>query len=155
MDSKFKQRVQDFLDQKTIAIAGYSVDGKQYSNAIADKFRKNGYTVYGVNPKFREHPAEDCFADLKSIPVKPDAVLCCTSPGATMEVVKDCVDLKIRHIWMHQSFGKGSHSKEALELCNENGMSCIPSGCPMMFLKADPGHACFRWILNLSGRLKI
>jgi hypothetical protein len=154
MDPKFKTSIQDFLEQKTIAIAGYSSDNKQFANAIADKFRKNGYVVYGINPKFREKSVDSCYPDLRSIPVKPDAVLCCTPPPATMDIVKECIDLKIWHVWMHQSFGQGSHNKEAVKLCRENGISCIPSGCPMMFLKADPAHVCFRWILNLTGRFK-
>lgn len=155
MDTKFKERVNAFLAQKNIAFAGYSSEGAEVANHLYDKFEKNGYNVYAVNLKADEVKNVTCYPDLKSIPEKIDAVMISTPPKGTLEVVKQCVELGIKHIWIHKSIGEGSYNKEAVQLAENNDIEIIPMACPMMFLKPDAFHACFKWILNIRGKLKI
>ncbi|MDF1548739.1 MAG: CoA-binding protein [Bacteroidales bacterium] len=155
MDTKFKERVNAFLAQKNIAFAGYSSEGAEVANHLYDKFEKNGYNVYAVNLKADEVKNVTCYPDLKSIPEKIDAVMISTPPKGTLEVVKQCVELGIKHVWIHKSIGEGSYNKEAVQLAENNDIEIIPMACPMMFLKPDAFHACFKWILNIRGKLKI
>ena len=155
MDTKFKQRVNNFLEQKTIAVAGYSSEGAEVANHLYDKFETNGYKVFAVNPKAVEVKNITCYPDLKSIPEKVDAVMISTPPKGTLEVIQECIELGIKHVWVHKSMGEGSFNKEAIELAEKNGIEIIPMACPMMFLKPDGFHKCFKWILNLRGKLKI
>jgi uncharacterized protein len=155
MDQKFKQRVNNFLAQKNIAFAGYSSGGAAVANGLYDKFKNNGYQVFAINPKFEEVDNVPCYPDLKSVPEKIDAVMISTAPEATLDVVKQCIDLGIKYVWVHKSFGNGSHNQQALDLAEENGLEIIPQACPMMFLKPDPFHWCFRLIMNWKGQLKI
>jgi predicted CoA-binding protein len=155
MDSKFKQRLTNFLAQKNIAIAGYARRRPEVANGLYDKFKQNGYSVFAVNPKYTEVKDVECFPDLKSIPAIIGAVMISTPPEATLDIVKQCIELGIKHVWIHKSFGDGSYNQEAVDLAEKNGLEIIPFACPMMFLKPDPFHFCFRLIMNLRGKLKI
>ena len=155
MDAKFKQRVNNFLAKKNIAFAGYSSEGAEVANHLYEKFENNGYKVFAVNKKAEEVKDVPCYPDLKSIPEPIDAVMISTPPKGTLEVMQQCIDMGIRHVWIHKSMGEGSFNKEAIELAEANGLEVIPLACPMMFLKPDPFHACFKFIMNITGKLKI
>ena len=155
MDSTFKTRIENFLASKSIAVAGYSTDKNQVANNLYEKFKKNGYIVFGVNPKAHEITDIICFPDLHSMPEKPDAVMISTSPEGTLQVIRECIDLGIKKAWIHCSFGVGSYNEKAVELAEKNGIEIIPRGCPNMFLEADGFHQCIKWFMNLQGRLKV
>lgn len=154
MDQIFKARVDHFLEAKTIAVAGYSTDSKQVANNLYEKFKNNKYEVFGVNPKADQITDILCYKDLKSLPNKPDAVMISTSPEGTKKVIEECINLGIKHAWIHCSFGTGSYDEEAVEMAEKNGIEIIPRGCPHMFLEPDGFHKCVKWFMNLQGRLK-
>ena len=151
----YKEIVDDFLSQKVIAIAGVSRDPKNHvGNFIFKKFKSAGYKTYQVNPNAAEIEGEKCYADFKSIPKKVDAVFVGTNPGASSDVVRQCMEAGINKIWFHKAFGPGNFSEETVTLCKENNVAAIFSGCPAMFLNADFGHKCFKFFLNMTGQLK-
>jgi len=55
---------------------------------------------------------------------------------------------------MHRSIDNGSYSPEAEQLANTHGISVINIGCPMMFVKPDLFHQCFRWVMKVKGKFK-
>ncbi len=157
--------VKDFLAQKRIAVVGVSRKREDAANLNYRKFKRAGYTVYAVNPNTDAFDGDPCYPDLKSLPEKPDGVFVVTKPANTEKVVRECVELGIRRVWMHCALGSrptiargsaakiGSASPEAVRVCRENGITVIPGGCPNMFLVPDFGHACMREILRLTGSL--
>ncbi len=148
------EAVSDFLAQKRIAVAGVSRSDQEAANAIYRKLRESGYEVFATNPKADEVEGDKCYPNLVAIPGQLDGVVIATSPDATEQVVRECVELGIPRVWMHRSFGQGSVSDEAVDFCRKNGITVIPGGCPMMFCApVDFGHKCIRWILNLTGGL--
>ena len=155
MDKLFQERVDHFLSQKTIAIAGYSSDSNQVANHLYNKFEENGYQVFGINPKADSIKDIECFSSLDDLPDIPEAVMISTPPQGTMKIIEDCVRLGIKHAWIHCSFGVGSYNQEAVDLAEKNGIEIIPRGCPNMFLKADGFHKCIKWFMGLQGRMKI
>ena len=155
MDQTYRNRVTHFLAQKSIAVAGYSTDKNQVANNLYKKFEKNGYQVFGVNPRAPEVTNIKCYPNLHAIPEIPDAVMICTSPSGTREIIDECIELGIKHAWIHCSFGQGSFDSEAIDRAEENGLEIIPRGCPHMFLEPDGFHACVKWFMNLQGRLNI
>jgi predicted CoA-binding protein len=150
--SKLDTLVQDFLAQKKIAIVGVSDKRETGCNLGFRKFKQAGYTVYAVNPRLTTFEGEPCYPDLNSIPEKPDAVLIFTSPKVTDQMVRQCVDLGIKRVWMHclmgtkpgLASGMTSVSQDAVRSCRENGITVIPGACPNQFLKPDFGHALMR-----------
>ena len=104
-----------------------------------------------------------CYPDLKFIPVKPDAVFVLTSPKVTEEIVRQCVDLGVKHVWMHclmgtrpgLSLASTSVSPSAVEMSRANGIAVIPGSCPAQFLEADFGHGLMRRLWNMFGYLNV
>ncbi|MEO8357657.1 MAG: CoA-binding protein [Chloroflexota bacterium] len=160
---KVDNLVQDFLAQKKIAVVGVSDKRDTGCNLAYNKFKENGYRVYAVNPRITTFNGDTCYADLKSLPEKVDAVFVLTNPTVTEEVVQQCVDLGIRHVWMHcmmgtkpgLAAGMTSVSPSAVEMCRANGIAVIPGTCPNQFLKPDFAHSAMRGLWRLFGFMNV
>lgn len=157
--NKLDNLVHDFLAQKKIAIVGVSDKRDTGCNLAYKKFKENGYKVYAVNPRISSYDGAACYADLKALPEKVDAVFILTSPKVTEQIVQQCVDLGIKHVWMHCMLGTKpglvagmtSVSQDAVELCKANGIAVIPGSCPNQFLKPDFGHSMMRGVSRMLG----
>jgi uncharacterized protein len=160
---KLDNLVQDFLAQKKIAIVGVSDKRDTGCNLAYKKFKESGYQVYAVNPRITTYENQACYPDLKSIPEKVDAVFVLTSPKVTDQIVQQCVELGIKHIWMHcmmgtkpgLAAGMTSVTQSAVEMCKANGITVIPGSCPNQFLKPDFGHAMMRGLWRMFGFMNV
>lgn len=161
--AKVDDLVQGFLSQKKIAVVGVSDKRETGCNLAYTKFKENGYQVYAVNPRISTYNGDACYADLKTIPEKVDAVFILASPKVTEQVVQQCVELGIKHVWMHcmmgtkpgLAAGMTSVSPEAVDVCKANGIAVIPGACPNQFLKPDFGHATMRGLWRLFGFMNV
>jgi len=161
--AKIDNMVGDFLAQKKVAVVGVSDKRDTGCNLAYNKFKENGYQVYPVNPRISEFEGDPCYPDLKSIPEKPDAVFILASPKVTDQIIQQCVELGIKHVWMHCMMGTKpglvqsmtSVSQDAVRICRENGIQVIPGSCPNQFLKPDFGHAMMRGMWSLFGFMKV
>jgi predicted CoA-binding protein len=157
--AKIDQLVQDFLAQKAIAVVGVSDKRETGCNLGYRKFKEAGYTVSAVNPRLSTYDGAPCYPDLKSIPNKPDAVFILANPKVTEQVVRECIELGIKRVWMHcllgtkpgLAAGMTSVSQDAVRLCHENGITVIPGACPNQFLNPDFGHALMRVMFGAIG----
>jgi len=155
--------VQNFLAQKRIAVVGVSDKRETGCNLAYRNFKKNRYQVFAVNPRIAAYEGAPCYPDLKSVPEKPDAVFILASPKVTDQIVQQCVELGIKHVWMHcmmgtkpgLAAGMTSVSQEAVALCRANGIEVIPGSCPNQFLKPDGGHAMMRGLWRLFGFMQV
>jgi predicted CoA-binding protein len=161
--AKLDNLVQDFLAQRKIAVVGVSDKRDTGCNLAYRRFKENGYQVYAVNPRINTFDGAPCYPDLKSIPEKPDAVFILTGPKVSEQIVQQCVDLSIKHVWMHCMMGTKpglaasmtSVSQSAVETCKANGISVIPGACPNQFLKPDFGHGMMRVMWRAFGFLSV
>ena len=161
--AKIDVLVKDFLAQKKIAVVGVSDKRETGCNMSYKKFKQAGYQVYAVNPRISTFEGDPCYPDLKSIPEKPEAVFILASPKVTDVIVQQCVELGVKHVWMHCMMGTkpglatsmSSVSAEAVRMCKENGIAVIPGSCPNQFIKADPGHAMMRGLWRLFGFMSV
>lgn len=161
--AKIDNMVKEFLAQKRIAVVGVSDKRETGCNLAYRNFKTNGYQVYAVNPRISTYEGAACYPDLKSIPEKPDAVFILTSPKVTDLIVQQCVDLGIKHVWMHcmmgtkpgLAAGMTSVSQEAVEMCRVNGITIIPGTCPNQFLTPDFGHTMMRGLWRMFGFLSV
>jgi len=161
--AKIDNLVQDFLAQKKIAVVGVSDKRDTGCNLAYNNFKKNGYKVYAVNPRITNFNGDPCYADLKSLPEKVEAVFILTSPKVTEQIVQQCVELGIKHVWMHCMMGTkpglaasmSSVSQSAVEMCKANGIEVIPGSCPNQFLKPDFGHGMMRLMWRAFGFLSV
>jgi len=158
-----KPLVQDFLAQKKIAVVGVSDKRETGCTLAYTTFKKRGYQVSAVNPRITTFQGEPCYPDLRSIPEKPEAVFILASPHVADEIVQQCIDLGVKHVWMHCVMGAKpgikdggtSVSQDAVQKCQENGISVIPGSCPNQWLNSDIGHSAMRVIFNAIGMNKL
>lgn len=161
--AKLDSMVQDFLAQKRIAVVGVSDKRETGCNAAYKNFKDAGYEVYAVNPRLDSFQGEACYPDLASLPSKPDAVFILANPNVTDKIVSQCVDLGVKHVWMHCMMGTKpglaasmtSVSQSAVDVCKANGIAVIPGSCPNQFLNPDGGHKFMRGMWKLFGFMNV
>ncbi|MEI2651851.1 MAG: CoA-binding protein [Microthrixaceae bacterium] len=161
--AKIDNLVQNFLAQKKIAVVGVSDKRETGCNLAYTKFKENGYQVFAVNPRISTFNGDACYPDLKSLPEKPDAVFLLTNPKVTDQIIQQCVDFGIKHVWMHCMMGTKpglaasmtSVSPSAVEVCKANGIEVIPGSCPNQYLNPDGGHKFMRGLWSLLGFMKV
>lgn len=149
---KIKEAADEFLAEHRVAVTGVSRKAKGHgSNVVYERLRSRGYEVFAVNPNADEVEGDPCYHDLGSIPGGVDAVVIATSPEHADETMRECVQLGVKHVWMHQGPGAGSVSKSAAEYGRQNGVAVIDGGCPCMFgTTADTGHKFMRTMLTVT-----
>jgi predicted CoA-binding protein len=157
--AKLDSLVKDFLAQKHIAVVGVSDKRETGCNSIYTKFKEAGHTVSAVNPRLTRYGSDPCYPDLKAIPQKPDAVFILANPKVTEQIVQQCVELGVKHVWMHCLLGTKpglvesmtSVSQSAVQLARDNGITVIPGSCPNQYLKPDFGHMLMRVVARTLG----
>jgi predicted CoA-binding protein len=152
---RVKQAASEFLAHKRIAVTGVSRKPQGHgSNVVYQRLRDRGYQVYAINPNADQIEGDPCYPDLTSVPGGVEAVVIGTRPQTAEATMRECVDLGIRYVWMHRSFGGGSVSDAAAEYGRRHGVTVIDGGCPLMFdPTADFGHKAMRFVFTRTGKV--
>ena len=150
-----KDAASEFLAHKRVAVTGVSRKPESHgSNVVYKRLRERGYEVFAVNPKANEVEGDPSYHDLHSIPGGVDAVVIGTRPEIAEETMRECAELRIKHVWMHRGPGAGSVSAAATAYGRERGIAVIDGGCPCMFdPTADLGHKAMRFVFTLNGHV--
>jgi uncharacterized protein len=150
-----KDAASEFLAHKRVAVTGVSRQPRDHgSNVVYKRLRERGYDVFAVNPNAETVEGDRAYHDLGSIPGGVDAVVIATRPEVADETMRECVELGIRHVWMHRGPGPGSFSATAAEYGRAHGITVIDGGCPCMFgPTADLGHKVMRPVFTLTGNV--
>jgi predicted CoA-binding protein len=149
-----KKQIDDFLALKRIAFVGVSHNPKEFSYALWQEFRQRRYVAIPVNPNVASLDGQDCFKRVQEIKPGVEGVLIMTSSGATEQIVHDCAEAGVKHVWMYKGVAAGAVSKPAVEFCEANGIDVVEGFCPYMFFKGTPFfHAPHRWVKKLTGSL--
>lgn len=143
----------DFLSNKRIAVTGVSRSPQDHgSNVVYKRLRERGYEVFAVNPNTESVEGDRSYPNLKSIPAPVEAVVIGTRPETADGTMRECVELGIKHVWMHHSVGGSSFSATAAAYGRDHGVTVIPGGCPLMFDPvSDGGHKAMKFWLTLTG----
>ena len=145
-----RQRVADFLAQRTLALVGASRSGRKFGNAALKELRAKGFTVYPVHPSAETIEGLRCWPTLAGLPERVGGVVTVVPPAQTERVVADAHAAGITRVWMQQ----GSESDAAIRFCEERGIAVVHHECVLMF--AEPAgwfHRAHRWLRGLAGRL--
>ncbi len=147
--------VNDFLPHHRIAVVGVCREGSSHgANPVYRRLRDRGYAVFAVNANATKVEGDTAYPNLRSIPGGVDAVVIGTAPKNADAIVRECDELGITRVWMHQGMAPGSVSDTAAAYCRERGISVIAGGCPLMYGgTADFGHRCIRWYLERTGAI--
>ncbi len=154
--SNLNAKVQDFLAQDRIAVAGVSRSPNgAAANSIYLKLKATGHTVFAINPNAETVAGDPAYPDLASIPGGVTALMIVTKPEVTDKLVQQAAEAGVTRVWMHHaahSMGS-SVSPEAVRFCQEHGITCIAGACPMMYCQPDFGHKCMKFFLGIGGKL--
>jgi predicted CoA-binding protein len=150
-----KEAASQFLANKRIGVTGVSRNPQGHgSNAVYQRLRARGYTVFAINPNADQVEGDPCYPDLKSVPGGVEAVVIGTRPETAVDTMRECAELGINQVWMHRSFGTGSVSDAATEYGRQHGITVIDGGCPLMFdPTADLGHKAMRFLFTQTGKV--
>ncbi len=151
-----KEAATEFLAKKRIAVAGVSREsgGAHGGNPVYLRLRDRGYDVFPVNPNADTVEGDSAYPNLGTIPGSVEAVVIATHPKVARDVMQQCIDLGIKHVWMHRGPGGGSVNHEAAEMGRGAGITVLEGGCPLMYAPtADVGHKVLRGVLSLVGRV--
>ena len=140
--------IQDFLNQKRLAIVGVSREPKDFSFTLFREFRERGYDMVPVNPQAEKIDEQPCFARLQAVDPPVDGALLMTSPAATDAVVRDCVEAGVKRVWMYRAGGTGAVSPEAVKYCEEHGIAVVAGECPFMFFDGTSWFHRFHGVLR-------
>lgn len=138
-----RKQIDDFLALKRIAVVGVSRDSGCFNNSLFRDMRKRGYEVVPVNPASNELEDQPCFARVQDITPAVDGVLVMTQASASEQVVRDCVEAGVRHVWLYKGAAPGAVSAAALKVCEENGIDVVEGHCPYMFFSYEKGQGGF------------
>ena len=145
-----KQDVQEFVSQKTIAMAGLSRDANAFSANIRKELQSKGYRILAVNPTASSIGGETCYPSLSALPEKVGGVLVVTSPSQSEKVVREAAAQGIGRVWLQQ----GAQSDAAIAACAEHGLSVVSGKCIMMFAEpVSSVHSVHRWFAKIFGGL--
>jgi predicted CoA-binding protein len=153
-----EKKVNDFFALHRIAVAGVSREHSHHpvGNLIYRRMKKLGHEAFPVNPHMDTFEGDRCYPDLPSIPGGVEGVVIITRPEITEQIVKQCADNGVKHIWIHEGIDRKASSvyPQATEFCEQHGISVIAGACPMMFgVGADFGHRCIKWWLSVNNQL--
>src|SRR5262249_24573655 len=145
--------VRDFLAQKRIAMVGVSRDNRTYSAKLFDELCCREYDMVPVNPRTDKVQGRECYARVQDIQPPVQAALLMTSATLTEDIVRDCAEAHIRHIWMYRASGTGAVNQRAVELCDDWGIQVVAGECPLMFLPGtDAIHRMHGFVRKITGR---
>jgi predicted CoA-binding protein len=110
---------------KTIAVVGASDKPYRDSNRIAEYLMRKGYTVYPVNPAYKETNGVQCYPDLASLPVPVDIVDVFRNSNAVDEVVTQAISVKAKTVWLQY----GVVNEVAASRAESAGIAVIMDHC--------------------------
>ena len=86
--------------------------------------------------------------------IKPpvEGVLIMTPKKETDQIVADCAEAGVMHVWMYGGMAPGAATPTAVAFCKEKGISVVTGLCPYMFLPGTPAfHSPHRFWKKLTG----
>lgn len=141
--------INEFLAQRTLAIAGVKRDGRGFGNAVLKDLTGKGYEVLPVHPDAQQVAGIPCSPSLAQLPKQVGGVVLVVPPEQTEKLVRQAKEAGIPRVWMQQ----GAESPQAIEYCADNGIDAVHGECIMMFAQPAGIHRIHRWLWGLVGKL--
>jgi len=136
--------IDDFLAQRSLALAGVSRDGRTgFGNAVRKDLAAKGYAMLVVHPEAETIGGQPCARSVREVADRVGGLVLVTPPAATEGLVREAAEAGIRRVWMQQ----GAESAEAIRVCEERGIAVVHHECIMMFSEpVGSFHGFHRWL---------
>jgi len=131
------EQIDAIINARSLAIVGATAKPFKFGSYFTSSQLSFGFKgpVYLVNPKEREINGMPCHPDLRSLPEVPDLVYLAVPAHLSMDILKDCADLKVKGVVMLASGFRevgeeGARlEREALSLARRGGFRIIGPNC--------------------------
>jgi hypothetical protein len=145
-----KSDIQIFLQPKRFAIAGVSRNPKKFGRIVYDELKKNGFTLFPVNPNIQEIEGEKCYSGIRDLPGDVKHLFIATAKKDTDAVLREAIQKGITHVWVQQM----SETPDTLKIAAESNVQLISNKCIFMFVEPVSGiHKFHRCLMGFFGRL--
>ena len=145
-----KQKIEAFLAQEHIAVAGFSRDPRKFGAQVYELLKNNHYKVYAVNPAGGETPdKKPVYSSITDLPENVKALWIGVKPEITNRLIREAGERGFRHVWVQQMAG----DRETLDLLNESEMLSVSKRCIFMFANPTGFHKFHHWLSGFFGRI--
>jgi predicted CoA-binding protein len=143
-------QIERFVQSKSIAVIGFSRNGKKFGNIVGKELIKRGYEVYPVHPEAQEIDGVKCYPSLKSLDGSADALLICIPPTGVSAVLEEAFQTGLTKVWLQQ----GSWSKEVQQTIDRLELEAVSKKCILMYAPPVTSiHKFHRTIVSIFGGL--
>lgn len=112
---------EQMLHKKIWAVIGANQNPEKYGNMIYRKLKRQGYTVYAVNPMYQEIEGDHCYGTLKDLPQKPDVLNMVVSPAIGIGFLQEAKELGIKNIWLQP----GTYDEPVMKLIKQLRLTAV------------------------------
>ncbi|MBN2481071.1 MAG: CoA-binding protein [Bacteroidales bacterium] len=145
-----KAKIDSFLENKKLAIAGVSRDPRKFSHIVYQDLKKRGYDVAPVNHMADNISGDQSYKSVRELPEEVKHLLILTPRKETDAVLRDAINKGITNIWVQQM----SETADTIRIAKEFNVELIYKKCIYMFAEPVSGvHKFHRTLVRLFGRL--
>lgn len=121
---------ESMLKKKIWAVIGANDNPDKFGNIIYRRLKAEGYTVYPVNPMYKEVEGDTCYPNLTSLPQKPEVLDMVVSPKRGKAFIAEAALLGIENVWLQP----GTYDSELLALIKEKQLTALQA-CVLVALE--------------------
>jgi predicted CoA-binding protein len=114
--------------ETTVAVVGATDNPSKYGYVIYRDLKRKGFQVVPVNPRREQVDGDRAYPSLEALPMKPTIVNIVVPPSVTRSVLRDCLALGLRNVWLQP----GAESPENLEYLQEHDFNYLANACIMV-----------------------
>ncbi len=140
--------VDEFLGQKSLAVAGVSRSGKKFGHMVLKELTRKGYDLSVVHPAVNEIDGHKCYASIAELPPEVKGLVLVVPPAQSEKIVQEVPASGIKYVWMQQ----GSESPAAIQFCSENDIALVHGECILMYAQPQGMHKFHHWLWGLLGK---
>src|SRR6516162_10264311 len=118
---------------KSVAIIGASSDRAKFGNKAVRAYKKQGFTVYPVNPKEALIEGLPAFKSIADVPSRPHLISVYLPPPVLLKVLPDIAAKGCDELWLNP----GTESKEVLTAAERLGLNVIQA-CSIVAIGLSP-----------------
>ena len=116
----------------TVAVVGATDNASKYGYVIYRDLKRKGITVFPVNPHRTKVDGDRAYPTVRDLPSKPTIVNVVVPPSVTEEVLRDCLELGLKNVWLQP----GAESPEALTFLQNNDFNYLANACIMVMSRS-------------------
>lgn len=125
-------QVEAFLSGEAFAVVGASTNREKYGNKVLRAYQQNHLNAVPIHPTEQEIEGTAALSNLAELEHPVHGISIITPPVVTEQVVREAIDLGIKHIWMQP----GAESETATRLAEEAHINVIPgNACLLVALR--------------------